>query len=434
MWLLPHLPRVSRWIAHAMHRISAVEGSIPAEGPVLLLSNHPNALIDPVVVTAAVGRPVRWLAKSTLVYQPWIGWLFRAAGAIPVYRRQDDVTLMERNADTFEAAVEAMRQGSAVALFPEGISHALPGLAPMKTGAARLALQAAGELGRSLPIIPVGVIYSDAAIYRSPAGVVIGHAVAWDDLAGRGPEDRDAVAELTGRIGLALGDVTRQLESWADQPIVELAAAVVAAEAPVGHPPTSWIARASGVHGLLDAREDPVLPPLRARIRRHAQALHRLGITPAQLAGHAAPAATRLWRGWRTPLVAIIWVIGLAYTWVPYRLTGQIAKRLTGNRDLLATLKAVVGFLLFVLWIAAISVAVGLAVGWPWGLLACPFGAALSLLTLQLDEARQASDAAERAERHGERRSQQYQALVEEQRELAQDLRAVENRPSPEPS
>jgi 1-acyl-sn-glycerol-3-phosphate acyltransferase len=426
MWLLPHLPRVSRWIAHTMHRISAVEGSIPADGPVLLVSNHPNALIDPVVVTAAAARPIRWLAKSTLVYQPAIGWLFRAAGAIPVYRRQDDERQMGRNADTFAAAIAALRDGSAVALFPEGISHTLPGLAPMKTGAARLALQAAAELGHPIPIIPAGVIYGDAAIFRSPAGVVIGPPVPWDDLAGRGPEDRAAVAELTERIGAGLGEVTRQLESWADQPVIEQAAAVVAAEAPVGQPPPSWIARASGIHGILDQRDDPMLPALRNRIQRHARALGRLGMTPSQLAGHQPPATSRLWRGWRAPLVALIWAIGLVYTWIPYRLTGQIVNRLTHHRDLLATLKAVVGFLLFVGWIAGGAVVIGFAAGWPWGVLAVPLGAVLSTVTLQLDESRHAAHAADRSARHQQRRSQHYQALRLEQEALAEALLGVE--------
>jgi glycerol-3-phosphate O-acyltransferase / dihydroxyacetone phosphate acyltransferase len=410
-----------------MHRISAIEGSVPAEGPLLLVANHPNALIDPVVVTAAVRRPVRWLGKSTLVFHPLIGWLFRAAGTIPVYRRQDDATRVGRNVEAFTAAVDALRAGSVVALFPEGISHDAPSLAPMKTGAARLALQAAASLGKTIPIIPVGVIYRDASTFRSPAGVVIGQPIPWDDLTGRGAEDRDAVTLLTDRIGSALGNVTRQLDSWADQPVVEHAAAVVAATTGDGTPP-SWIARASGLHKLMDDQADPALPGLRTRIRRHARALRRLGITPAQLAGRESRARAHWWTGWGAPLVALLWLAGMAWSWIPYRATGPIVRRLTDNRDLVSTFKAAVGFLLFLSWITATALVVGRLAGWPWGVAAFPLGVALALWTVRLEEARLAAAREERVSTWRSRRTVEMAALEADQRSLAADLRAAADR------
>lgn len=426
MWLLPHLPRLSRWIAGVMHRITAVEGQVPPTGPALLVSNHPNALIDPVVVTAAAGREVRWLAKSTLVYQPVIGWLFRAAGAIPVYRRQDDASQMERNSGTFAAAVEAMRGGSVVALFPEGISHTAPSLAPLKTGAARLALQSSAVLGQVIPIIPVGVIYRDASTFRSPAGVVIGEPVPYHDLVAAGPDDRVAVDQLTDRITAGLSAVTRQLSSWADQHVVELAASVVAAETPSGQAPPSWIARASGTHGTLEASADPMLPALKERLQRHSLELRRLHLTPAQLAGKESTGRSHWWSGWRAPLAALVWLLGIVWTWIPYRATGPIAERLTGHTDLHSTLKAVVGFLLFGFWIGLTSLGIGLATSWILGVTALPLLIALAIVTLPLEESRRARIRLERTARTRRRRTEEFQLLEQEQRRLADDLMRVQ--------
>lgn len=74
---------------------------VPRDGPVLLVANHPNSLLDPMLVAAAARRPVRFLAKAPLFTDKRVGWLMRAVGAIPVYRRSDDPAQMERNEEMF---------------------------------------------------------------------------------------------------------------------------------------------------------------------------------------------------------------------------------------------------------------------------------------------------------------------------------------------
>ncbi|HSB55427.1 MAG TPA: 1-acyl-sn-glycerol-3-phosphate acyltransferase, partial [Gemmatimonadales bacterium] len=411
MWLLSALPRISGWIVHSMHRVTAIEGAVPRAGPALLVANHPSGLIDPLVVSVAAERPVRWLAKSTLVFHPLLGWLFRAAGCIPVYRRQDDPTQMDRNLDAFRAAVDVLAAGNAVAMFPEGISHHSPGLAPMKTGAARLALSASAAIGGPIPIIPIGVIYRDAPTFRSEAGVVVGQPIEWWDLASREAEDRAAAQELTERIGAGLANVTRDLDTWADQAIVEHAAAVLAAQSPGGTAPPSWIARGSAMLTRMDEAHDPALPALRQRLRAHSRALKRLELSPAELAANAQPRIPRYWRGWRVPLAAFTWSIGRLWTWPPYRATGALATRLAPDQDTLGTFKAAIGIVLFTVWIGLTSVLVGRTAGTLWGWLALPACTALAFLTLRLEEARQRARTAQRISTWRARKSEVLEQL-----------------------
>ena len=63
---------------------------VPSVGPVLLCINHPNNLIDSLLVGAVLPREVHDLATAALFRHPLIARLLVALGAIPVYRKADD--------------------------------------------------------------------------------------------------------------------------------------------------------------------------------------------------------------------------------------------------------------------------------------------------------------------------------------------------------
>src|SRR5438093_10751778 len=115
---------------------------VPPAGAVLLCINHPNNFIDSLLVGAAVGRKVHYLATAALFRNPLVGRFLRACGAIPVYRRQDDPDKMDRNLDAFEACFRAFREGRLVAIYPEGTTHAEVRGQLLNTGSARLAIGA----------------------------------------------------------------------------------------------------------------------------------------------------------------------------------------------------------------------------------------------------------------------------------------------------
>ena len=133
-----------RWLAGppaGSSTASTASATVPEHGAVLLLPNHPNALLDPAVIWATAGRDVRFLAKSTLFDGPF-GPLVAGAGAIPVYRKLDQGVDTSKNAETFAAVSAALAAGDAICIFPEGISHSTGRLEPLRTGAARMALAA----------------------------------------------------------------------------------------------------------------------------------------------------------------------------------------------------------------------------------------------------------------------------------------------------
>ncbi len=126
MWLLPLLPRVASLATRTYYRLARAGERVPTRGPVLLVANHPNSLLDPALVSVAAERPVRFLAKAPLFTDRLVGWLVRGAGSIPVYRRQDDAAQVGRNEEMFAAVHAALADGAAVGIFPEGLSHSNP--------------------------------------------------------------------------------------------------------------------------------------------------------------------------------------------------------------------------------------------------------------------------------------------------------------------
>src|SRR6476619_6365166 len=173
-----------RWLARGscrlFYRVDCV-GSAPASGAVILLPNHPNALLDPAVVWATAGRDVRFLAKSTLFDGP-LRPLITAAGAIPVYRKLDQGADTSRNVETFAAVGAALERGDAICIFPEGVSHSTGRLVPLRTGAARMALSAE-RAGTRVNLVPVGLNFERKTTFRSRVTVVYGQAFACEDLA-----------------------------------------------------------------------------------------------------------------------------------------------------------------------------------------------------------------------------------------------------------
>jgi len=324
MWLLPALPVVCNAAARIYYRFTLAGERVPATGPVLLVANHPNSLLDPVLVSAAARRRVRFLAKAPLFSDRKVGWIVRASGAIPVYRRVDSPEAMDGNADTFRAAHAALAEGAAIGIFPEGLSHSKPGITPLKTGAARIALGALAQHPEPFPIIPIGLVFRRKDVFRSEALAVIGRPVDWSDLAGCTSQDREAVRDLTGRIDGAMRQVTINLEHWEDQPLVDCAAAVWQAEWGGDTDPAREVERleaATSILSHIQSAPDPRASALVDDVAHHCRQLERLRVTPGDLAADVRLRASLRWGLRRFYLVGapafLVALAGLAVSWLP---------------------------------------------------------------------------------------------------------------------
>ncbi len=109
------------------------------------------------------------LAAAPLFHNPVVGPLLRLVGALPVLRRQEGIAERSRNDALFGTVAEALGRGGAVLLFPEGRTQPEPVLLPLRTGAARMLLGAAGQ-GTPVTLLPMGLVFNEPGTFRIGAG------------------------------------------------------------------------------------------------------------------------------------------------------------------------------------------------------------------------------------------------------------------------
>lgn len=125
---------------------------IPSDSGVLLLINH-QSFLDPMLVGLPIPRAVCYLARDSLFRVPFVGWWLSKTHVIPINRESAGTA-------SIRAAVDRLRQGAIVGIFPEGTRSDDGRLGELKPGFLALVRRA------KVPVIPVGVAGSRLAMPR----------------------------------------------------------------------------------------------------------------------------------------------------------------------------------------------------------------------------------------------------------------------------
>lgn len=379
------------------YRVDSVKGAhhaLALEGPVLYVANHPNGLIDPGLLFVLIRRHVTFLAKAPLFRIPVLGLMLKAMGALPVFRKQDGHQAPGQNEGTLGASVQALVDGKVITLFPEGKSHSEPQLQALKTGCARIALEAVAR-GAAVKIVPVGLTYAEKHRFGSAVHVEVGTPIDARAFSPAPGDDAFAKAQaLTDHVAQALAQVTLNLEAWEDLPLLETAEALYALDQGTApRDPARRRAFATGI-GLLRAEQPQRFEQLKQRLLAHRRQLELIRVTPHEVAVQYRPwrvlrfvVENLLWLAVGLPLFALGFVAFVVPYWVPW-LVSRAAK---ADLDLMATLKVLTTLVLAPLWWALLAVSFGHGLGWRWGVLVAVAVPPLALFTRYFLERRRAA-------------------------------------------
>ena len=178
------LKRIARMSLNLYFRRIDVLGSenVPKSGPIIFVSNHPSALMDPLTVATNLKRKVYFLAGAN-----WFGKGLKARilknqlNMIPVHRPWLSKKKVS-NEEMFNECYESLNQDKCIILFPEASTSTVSKIRELKTGAVRIkaGFEEFTNGNKHVPIIPIGLSYSNPHEFQSRVVVKIGEPIIFD--------------------------------------------------------------------------------------------------------------------------------------------------------------------------------------------------------------------------------------------------------------
>lgn len=203
---------------------------VPTSGPVILAANHPSSILDSVLLTTEIERPVHYLAKSELFRSPWLARLYKRLGAVPINRGALSSSAQDT---TFQQLYQVLEQGGCVGIFPEGRNSPQHQVARLRSGTARIALgaEARNQWRLGVQVVPVGLSFESRELFNSAVQLRFGPPIRVADYqAAFAADERSAVRALTRHMEQEIRALTLHIEDARLADLVEALAGLYAAE------------------------------------------------------------------------------------------------------------------------------------------------------------------------------------------------------------
>jgi len=151
---------------------------IPRNKPVLFLSNHQNALLDPLLITVNSTRKNFFLTRADVFTNKMIRGILNSLQMLPVYRVRDGIRTITKNKSIFTRCSEVLHQDQSIILFPEGNHSLNRTVRPLSKGFTRIIdAYLSKDDNEKLIIIPVGLNYQTPKDYGDSVAIHFGRPI-----------------------------------------------------------------------------------------------------------------------------------------------------------------------------------------------------------------------------------------------------------------
>ncbi|HXC05120.1 MAG TPA: 1-acyl-sn-glycerol-3-phosphate acyltransferase, partial [Bacteroidia bacterium] len=197
---------------------------IPGDKPVVLIPNHVNGFVDPVVVGMLMPRKVRFFARGDVFKGKLARWFLEKLNISPVYRMSEGYSDVKKNDVTFDECRRLLGERKMILLFPEGICVQDRRINKLKKGLARIILGIEEESGNKedILIIPVGLNYSNPSRFGSRLYILFGSPIHVQDYHTLYQEDKvKAINACTQFMEEKMRELIIHLDQEQDDPLYE---------------------------------------------------------------------------------------------------------------------------------------------------------------------------------------------------------------------
>ena len=312
---------------------------VPDDTPIIFAPNHPGAFMDPIVIASVLKQQLHFLARGESFSNSVSRWIFSNLNMIPIYRPSETPDLMHKNKEVFQKAFELLEAKGAIIIFPEGSSKTERRIRKVKTGAARIAMEAEALHGYNLgvKIIPVGLNYANLHRFKSDVFINIAAPISMSEYVSEYEEDQfGTITRITGLIQAELEThtvvVSEELDAFMRE-VEEIYKLELKREAEIDARDNEGDFRIS--KDIAEAvayyhREEPLrLSRIRQKVEAYTLALKRLELKDHALGKNKRGGALAKGVG-RTIIQAILgfpfFLYGVVNNFLAYRIPGIFAK------------------------------------------------------------------------------------------------------------
>lgn len=158
----------------------------PKNKAIIYLSNHQNALLDPLLITIKSKHQNFFLTRAAVFKNPTVAKILNSFQMLPVYRIVDGVDTIHKNKIIFTKCSKLLSKKKSIILFPEGSHNLKRKIRPLKKGFLRIIEETLQTYPNTeIVVIPIGVNYQNPTEWGDSMSVYFGNHISansyWKD-------------------------------------------------------------------------------------------------------------------------------------------------------------------------------------------------------------------------------------------------------------